>query len=78
MRSLQSLFQKDDEQEYERLNEHLPPLLRPSSSDESDNAVPLSWLEYAIFALLGMTMLWAWYISAPLFITVRLTNQAVA
>ncbi|KAI4597325.1 hypothetical protein KJ359_004431 [Pestalotiopsis sp. 9143b] len=60
MRSLQSLFQKDDEQEYERLNEHLPPLLRPSSSDESDNAVPLSWLEYAIFALLGMTMLWAW------------------
>lgn len=30
------------------------------SEDEHD--VPFSWLEYAVFMLLGVAMLWAWFV----------------
>lgn len=56
-------------QDYERVAEADP--LAPGSSDADDQCddgydaheeVPFSWLEYGIFALLGMAMLWAWYV----------------
>ena len=28
-----------------------------------DDGVPFSWLEYSVFLLLGIAMLWAWYAS---------------
>jgi len=28
---------------------------------------PFSWFEYSIFLLLGVAMLWAWYVLQPLF-----------
>lgn len=56
------------EQEYERVAEGEPP-----ASDDPDagarhdsydrhGETPFSWLEYGIFALLGVAMLWAWYV----------------
>lgn len=56
------------EQEYERVAEG-----EPLASEDSDlgarrdsydqhEEVPFSWLEYGIFALLGVAMLWAWYV----------------
>lgn len=34
---------------------------RVSAEDDDDyEAIPFSWLEYAIFGLLGVAMLWAW------------------
>ena len=32
------------------------------SQEEQNPGSPFSWLEYAIFVLLGMAMLWAWYV----------------
>jgi solute carrier family 29 (equilibrative nucleoside transporter), member 1/2/3 len=34
--------------------------LEGSALLEGQDAIPFSWLEYGIFALLGMAMLWAW------------------
>ncbi len=37
-----------------------------SAEDEVEGGTtetPFSWLEYAIFFLLGIAMLWAWYVS---------------
>jgi equilibrative nucleoside transporter 1/2/3 len=53
------------EAEYQRVAEdesapESPALERQHSSDEAGEEVPFSWLEYSIFALLGMAMLWAW------------------
>ncbi|KAI0425773.1 putative nucleoside transporter protein [Xylaria sp. FL1042] len=59
MDRLRSLLQKREaeEQEYRPLyDEGAAP--RPESDDE--NAVPFSWVEYGIFAVLGVAMLWAW------------------
>ena len=30
-------------------------------SDPGEEETPFSWLEYCIFLLLGVAMLWAWY-----------------
>lgn len=35
---------------------------RRESTYDQHEEVPFSWLEYGIFALLGMEMLWAWYV----------------
>ncbi|KAI0542378.1 putative nucleoside transporter protein [Xylaria digitata] len=59
MDRLRSLFQKKqaDEQEYRPLYEDgVAP--GPESDDEQD--VPFSWVEYGIFVVLGVAMLWAW------------------
>ncbi|KZZ98983.1 hypothetical protein AAL_02534 [Moelleriella libera RCEF 2490] len=32
----------------------------PAEDDDDDEVIPFSWLEYAIFGLLGVAMLWAW------------------
>ncbi|KAI1353138.1 putative nucleoside transporter protein [Xylaria sp. FL0043] len=59
MDRLRSLFQKReaDEQEYRPLYDE-GAALRVESDDE--NEVPFSWVEYGIFAVLGVAMLWAW------------------
>ncbi|CAJ2509917.1 Uu.00g058170.m01.CDS01 [Anthostomella pinea] len=60
MDRIRSLFQKgEDEQEYQPLSEE-------SQSPEglpgrhAEDGAPFSWVEYGIFALLGVAMLWAW------------------
>jgi equilibrative nucleoside transporter 1/2/3 len=34
-----------------------------SSVLEGQDEAPFSWMEYSIFAVLGMAMLWAWYVT---------------
>lgn len=36
-----------------------------SEGGEIELESPFSWVEYAIFLLLGIAMLWAWYMSPP-------------
>lgn len=36
--------------------------LEGSAILEGQHEVPFSWMEYGIFALLGVAMLWAWYV----------------
>ncbi len=63
MDRFRSLFQKGeaDDQEYRPLyDEGVAP--GPESTDEHD--VPFSWVEYGIFGVLGIAMLWAWYVCA--------------
>jgi equilibrative nucleoside transporter 1/2/3 len=47
--------------EYEPLtgNEEATPL-EGSTQLEGQHELPFSWVEYSIFALLGVAMLWAW------------------
>ncbi|KAI0128667.1 nucleoside transporter [Xylariales sp. AK1849] len=60
MDRLRSFFQKkEDEQEYAPLNEDAQFLEGPAIH-HGDNGVPFSWVEYGIFATLGVAMLWAW------------------
>lgn len=61
MDRIRALFapKKGNEQEYEPLTDESGAL------DESGylpgrEEVPFSWLEYSIFALIGVAMLWAW------------------
>lgn len=57
-------------QEYEPIADDGPPDSpglgggdrRGSYDEHTEEAVPFSWLEYSIFALLGVAMLWAWYV----------------
>ncbi|KAI5928646.1 nucleoside transporter-domain-containing protein [Camillea tinctor] len=63
MDRVRSFFQKQDvsEQEYQPLNEETPIADGSSESHvEHDHDVPFSWIEYSIFTLLGVAMLWAW------------------
>lgn len=53
--------------EYEPLTTAEEDLEEPTPFDEStllkvDSEVPFSWVEYSIFVLLGVAMLWAWYV----------------
>jgi solute carrier family 29 (equilibrative nucleoside transporter), member 1/2/3 len=47
------------EEEYQPLTEE-PRALEGSAPLDGQDEIPFSWLEYGIFALLGMAMLWAW------------------
>lgn len=49
-------------QEYEPLNgsSEEPTALDGSSILSGQGEVPFSWVEYGIFMLLGVAMLWAW------------------
>ncbi|RYP71242.1 hypothetical protein DL771_004934 [Monosporascus sp. 5C6A] len=51
---------KTDEPEYEPLNEESQSHERTLSSHNVADDVPFSWIEYGIFTLLGVAMLWAW------------------
>lgn len=63
---LKALFrQAGPTQEYERIEEdpndedvRRPVLIVPDKLGEQ----PFSWWEYSIFVLLGVAMLWAWYV----------------
>ena len=63
---LKALFrQARPTQEYERIEEdpndedvRRPVLIVPDKLGEE----PFSWWEYSIFVLLGVAMLWAWYV----------------
>ncbi|KAI1105892.1 nucleoside transporter-domain-containing protein [Jackrogersella minutella] len=62
MDRFRSLFKKregEDEQEYQPLNDESRSLEEPLERTETD-VIPFSWIEYGIFALLGVAMLWAW------------------
>lgn len=62
MDRIRSFFQKrEPEQEYAPLTEDSQ-FLENTRSNEQDHGVPFSWMEYGIFALLGVAMLWAWYV----------------
>ncbi|KAI5868052.1 nucleoside transporter-domain-containing protein [Durotheca rogersii] len=62
MDRLRSVFQNraNVREEYQPLNEE-PPSVEPTSPDRREtHDAPFSWIEYGIFALLGVAMLWAW------------------
>jgi len=51
-----------EQQEYEPLRDG-PLVLEEGSSfleGESEDEAPFSWVEYLIFGLIGVAMLWAW------------------
>lgn len=50
---------KADEQEYEPLTDD-GSILEESGYIASREETPFSWLEYSVFALIGVAMLWAW------------------
>ena len=50
-----------EEQEYRPLYDE-GGVSSPENDDE--HGVPLSWAEYGIFVVLGVAMLWAWYVCA--------------
>lgn len=53
--------QKQEREEYQPLADDAAAVVECSSLLQDDREdVPFSWLEYGIFALLGMAMLWAW------------------
>ncbi|PHH54367.1 Equilibrative nucleoside transporter 1 [Ceratocystis fimbriata CBS 114723] len=56
--------------EYEPLYEEPTPLEDDVHGDRSDGGAPFSWLEYWLFVVIGMAMLWPWNMflaSAPYF-----------
>lgn len=77
---VRALFNKDNAQNYEPLSDASTlddDVLRPvmfvadPENDEAertktDEGELFSWFEYSIFLLLGVAMLWAWYVPPPL------------
>lgn len=61
MDRIRALFspKKGNEQEYEPLTDDSS-ALGASESPVGGEEVQFSWLEYTIFALIGVAMLWAW------------------
>ncbi|OTB06903.1 hypothetical protein M426DRAFT_318613 [Hypoxylon sp. CI-4A] len=61
MDRIRSFFKKTEveQEEYQPLNEEAQFNEGPPEHDETDDA-PFSWIEYSIFGLLGVAMLWAW------------------
>lgn len=51
---------KANVEEYEPLADDDSGTLEGSIYEEG---TPFSWIEYSIFALIGVAMLWAWYVS---------------
>lgn len=54
------LGQKQEREDYEPLAPDAEPMECSSLLQDGKEEVPFSWMEYSIFALLGMAMLWAW------------------
>lgn len=52
---------KATDEEYEPLADDSSLTLEEEGETYEDQA-PFSWVEYAIFALIGVAMLWAWYV----------------
>ena len=56
-----------------KANEQAYAPVRDDAGDNDDETLasthedaPFSWLEYSVFLLLGVAMLWAWYVSNSL------------
>jgi len=69
---LRSLFKtSEDEQDYESLatdvtgydEDVVRPVVVLPDDEYEDEGEPFSWFEYSIFLLLGVAMLWAWYLT---------------
>lgn len=65
MDRLKAMFatpKKGNEDEYEPLTDDSGTIEGSTYTvnDEDVEEVPFSWMEYSIFALLGVAMLWAW------------------
>jgi equilibrative nucleoside transporter 1/2/3 len=62
MERIKSIFApaKASPDEYEPLTDDDSLTLEGSICEEE---APFSWIEYSIFALIGVAMLWAWYVS---------------
>ena len=62
MDRIRSIFAKPaEDQEYTPVGDE------PEDGDDETltsirEGVPFSWLEYSVFLLLGVAMLWAWYV----------------
>lgn len=52
--------QKQEREDYQPLADDTGALECSSLLQDDKEEVPFSWMEYGIFALLGMAMLWAW------------------
>ena len=50
---------KVDAEEYEPLTDDSATLEESTYETQEEN--PFSWLEYSIFLIIGVAMLWAWY-----------------
>ncbi|KUJ07153.1 uncharacterized protein LY89DRAFT_369252 [Mollisia scopiformis] len=92
---MRAIFAKDNEQEYAPIHsgsESVDSLIRRpvlSIDDEDDGvgagqvaapASPFSWIEYFVFMLLGVAMLWAWNMflaAAPYFQTRFADNESI-
>lgn len=73
MDRLKSLLQRRkraNTPEYEPLTEDPESHREESSSQEAADVVPFSWMEYGIFTLLGVAMLWAWCVVTQLLLSV--------
>lgn len=68
LRTIFTAPKKADEAEYEPLTEDNDTRTLEGStytvSDGEVEEVPFSWLEYCVFVLLGVAMLWSWYVTA--------------
>lgn len=62
---LRAIFRKSiDDQEYEPLADNEEEVRRPVLV-KPDDEEPFSYIEYWTFLLLGIAMLWAWYVTTP-------------
>lgn len=60
MNRVKRIFQ--DEPAYEPIQDGQQEVDDASDHEEiEDDSPPFSWIEYSIFLLLGVAMLWAWY-----------------
>jgi hypothetical protein len=57
--------QKVDEEQYARLPGDERQETDDAHGSVEDTETPMSWLEYSIFALIGVAMLWAWCVIQP-------------
>ncbi|OHE92351.1 nucleoside transporter, partial [Colletotrichum orchidophilum] len=75
IRELLGKHNKPDRQDYEPLDEEGRELVGPTMEDPEE--VPFSWIEYIMFAWLGMAMLWAWnmFLAAAPYFQVRFQSD---
>ncbi|OTA93291.1 hypothetical protein M434DRAFT_395704 [Hypoxylon sp. CO27-5] len=79
MDRVRSFFKKgeDVQEEYEPLNEESRLSEAYLEQPEEHDDIPFSWIEYSIFALLGVAMLWAWnmFLAAAPYFQIRFQDD---
>lgn len=67
IKNMFSASKKGSEQEYEPLTDDSATIEGSTYTvDEDGEEVPFSWFEYYAFLMLGVAMLWAWYVPLSL------------